>query len=92
MFTLEHLAVALAGWLAGLAASVALSAAVSARSITADNQLISMLLGGGALRVPLDPVSVALCLLVVVLVVAVAVLLPLSGVIRKPIVEAVRGD
>lgn len=92
MFILEHLIIGVAGWLAGLAGSVILSAVVASQELSVDNQLIAMLLGGRVVRLPIDPASVALCLLVVLLVVGLAVLVPLSGVIRKPIVDAVRSE
>lgn len=92
IFALEHLLIAGAGWAAGVAATTGLSAVIAGREITVGNRLIAMLLGGEVLRLPVDLLSVVLCLALVMLVVAAAVLLPLSGIIRKPIIAAVRGE
>ena len=90
IFITEHLFIGILGWLAGTIATFGFSAVLSALEITVSNRLLAMLLGGQVVTLPVDPASALICLAVVVGIVALSVRLPLSRVMRMPIVDSIR--
>ncbi|MFW5849619.1 MAG: ABC transporter permease [Spirochaetota bacterium] len=86
----EHAIVAVAGWFVGVLGSIGVSAAVRGMRVRLGNRLIAVVLGGETVSLPIDPMTVGLCLVVVAAIVAIAVVLPANRAVRTPIVEAVR--
>ena len=90
IFIAEHLVIGILGWLTGSGAAYVLSAVLSGIEIVVSNPLIAMLLGGQGITFPIDTVSGLICLAVVFCIVAASVGLPLSRIMRLPIVESIR--
>jgi len=90
IFLVEHIVMGVLGWLLGLVGSVVLSIYIALQEIIISNQLLAILLGGRQLFIPVDIPTVFISLIVVIGIVGLSVLFPLSQVMRKPIVEAIR--